>query len=763
MASSIQPEPRTDPWRPETNGTRVMSDGSLFSLSGPGLDIVAESAPIPSTSGIAAADPTVHSQSLYRKYRPQSFDEDDLFGQEHVVNTLRNAIALGRLAHAYLFCGPRGTGKTTTARLLAKAVNCLDPDPYKRPCNVCAACVAINKGATTDVIEIDAASNRGIDDIRDLRERVKYAPTQLRTKFYIIDEAHQITGAAANAFLKTLEEPPAHTKFVLATTDPEELLQTIVSRCQRFDFRRINLDAMQACIRKVAREEHIEIQDDAVLAIARHATGSLRDALGLLDQVAVYRDDAESDTTTVTIDLVRTVLGVSRNDRVEAIVAALADHDPAAGLTAISAAVEAGEDMRQLGRQLLTYLRMLLIQRAGGVSDADDAARALADRFQLQELADLVRGFAEIDTKVKHATLAQLPLELAIVDGALRDQRPASSAPQTASASMDEPRQMPRRETPRDAAPRYQEPERNPFDDDLGAPPPPPPPYEGEFLAERPNRPSLRDRVRGTASAPATPPQGTSAPREESRPARPRPEMRQPNPGINETPARYGTAPRNDAPTQASPSRPGAPAAPTPIAASPSASSGASISIDTIVEQWVQIRNDVKAVNRRTEALLQQVDPAGVAGDTLVLVSPYEFHRNKVNSDEARGIVEDVIQRRLNRRMTVTCVTREEAQAMIAKRGPAPAGSASVAEPVRAVIEDQPATPEVRTTPPPAITPPPTTATAPVRSVPSQPEQPVVNPAETASAFEPHLDEQRIKAVQNIFDAEDVDEDTEFV
>ena len=159
-------------------------------------------------------------------------------GQDAIVRTLRNAIELDRVAHAYLFTGPRGTGKTTTARLLAKAVNCLDPDPDARPCNFCAACVAINTGATTDIIEIDAASNRGIDDIRELRERVKFAPTFLKTKFYIVDEAHQITGAAANAFLKTLEEPPPHTKFILATTDPEQLLPTIVSRCQRFDFKR---------------------------------------------------------------------------------------------------------------------------------------------------------------------------------------------------------------------------------------------------------------------------------------------------------------------------------------------------------------------------------------------------------------------------------------------------------------------------------------------------------------------------------------------
>src|SRR5215211_4599291 len=362
-----------------------------------------------------ASSPRGQTQSLYRKYRPQSFDADELVGQEHVVKTLRNAILLDRVAHAYLFCGPRGTGKTTTARLLAKAVNCLASGVDNRPCNACANCIAISTNATSDVIEIDAASNRGIDDIRDLRERVKYAPTQLQTKFYIIDEAHQITGAAANAFLKTLEEPPPHTKFVLATTDPEELLSTIVSRCQRFDFRRISIEATIARLRGVAAAERIPITYEALETIARHATGSLRDALGLLDQLAVYGEH-EDASESITADSVRALLGVSRNDRVERLVEALSDRDASLALGAVNEAVEQGEDPRQLNRQLVTYLRVLLHERAGGSPDADQRAKELAARFELPVLGRLASIFSETDYKIRHSPYAQLPLEIALVE-----------------------------------------------------------------------------------------------------------------------------------------------------------------------------------------------------------------------------------------------------------------------------------------------------------------------------------------------------------
>ena len=594
-----------------------MTDGSLFSLDAyqteePPVDAVPEATSDPNdapAAGRADAGP----RSLYRKYRPRSFDSDELFGQEHVVNTLRNAIALDRIAHAYLFCGPRGTGKTTTARLLAKAVNCLDPDSRNRPCNRCAACVAINTGATTDVIEIDAASNRGIDDIRDLRERVKYAPSELKTKFYIIDEAHQITGAAANAFLKTLEEPPAHTKFVLATTDPEELLQTIVSRCQRFDFRRIGLDAMTACLTKVAAAEHIAIDDEAKVAIARHATGSMRDALGLLDQVAVYRENADDENTTVTVELVRAVLGISRNERVEQIVAALADKDAGSGLRAVAQAVEAGDDIRQLARQLVSYLRLLLLHRAGGEADLDETGKQLAGRFELRDLAGLTRLMGDIDFKVKHATISQLPLEIAVVEGALRSAQPASPAP------MDQ-------QAPRMSA------------DDAGYGGPPPTASPMQQTAERP-RTFLRDRVRG-GGRPSPGPMTPETPSTRSAPSRngssAQPEMTEPAP-----------EPQRAAPA---PVRTGAPAS--------------GLHLEGMIERWPKIRADVKAVNRRIEALLQQIDPIAINGNHVTLVSPYEFHRNRVNTDEVRMVIEDVIGRIFAQKVSITCVTREEAASL---------------------------------------------------------------------------------------------------
>jgi DNA polymerase-3 subunit gamma/tau len=602
--------------------------------------------------GRAASSQT---RSLYRKYRPQSFDADELVGQEHVVRTLRNAISLNRVAHAYLFCGPRGTGKTTTARILAKAVNCLDSDVANRPCNVCANCRAISSGAATDVIEIDAASNRGIDDIRELRERVKYAPTQLGTKFYIIDEAHQITGAAANAFLKTLEEPPGHTKFILATTDPEELLPTIVSRCQRFDFRRIGAAAIVSRLRTVAESEGLRIENEALQVIARHAAGSLRDALGLLDQLAVY-GDCESDDTRIDATAVRTLLGVSRNDRVELLATALADRDAALALGTVNAAVEAGEDPRQLNRQLVAYLRILLHQRAGGSPDADDRAKDLASRFELGELAGLARLFSEVDYKIRHSSYAHLPLEVALVEGVLRG---ANSEGSHRPASRDTGQQ--------DVPTRSQS----------------LPPSQARAAEKMPTT-SLRDRVRGAAATPLS----------------------------SIVPSPSAPEPKACSPEVATP--------PPDAAARPA--NGHLPTVEQLIQLWPRIRLDVKAINRRIEALLSSIDPIAVRGDEIVLAAAYACHRDRMNTDEVRAVVEDVIGRTVNQRVRTTCVLRSE--------DPGRTGALS------ATSEDNSLAQQIDAS----------SVAGAINEI-----------AEEANvAYDPSLDERRITAAKNIFDAEEV-------
>ena len=658
----------------------------------PSADLDVGGGPQPSNgSGAHVSVPNgrQETRSLYRKYRPQTFGDDDLVGQEPVVRTLRNALRLDRVAHAYLFCGPRGTGKTTTARLLAKAVNCLDREPDKRPCNVCTNCRAIASGAATDVVEIDAASNRGIDDIRELRERVRYAPAQLRVKFYIVDEAHQITGAAANAFLKTLEEPPDHTNFVLATTDPEELLPTIVSRCQRFDFRRIGLEAMTARLRTVADAERIEATDEALTAIARYATGSLRDALGLLDQLALYRGPAHGgaappdNSAAITADAVRSVLGVSRNDRVETLVSALADRDAASALGTVNAAVDAGEDPRQLNRQLVAYLRVLLHQRAGGSPDADDRACTLAARFPLADLALLTKRFGEIDYAIKHSSYGQLPLEVALVEGILRVD--------PAGATLAFPHRA----------------------ESAASPPVSPPP-----AAEPPPRPpatSLRDRVRGVDSGASAPVIATAAPPANPAPSRTAPPGSDPFPVVAEV---HGARGVRGGPAELVPEE-----------------NRLGLDLERLVDLWPRIRQDVKAVNRRIEALLSSIDPAAVVGDRITLAAAYEFHRDKLNTDEVRIVVEEAIERLTGRPVRVACLLHAEVKA--APRMVSPAPSTAEALPTTTSAAPSPATANPAT---------------PVVDQPS----PFVNDAGAVLNEDRSGDERRIQAAKNIFDAEEI-------
>ncbi len=355
--------------------------------------------------------------SLYRRHRPQSFD--DVVGQEHVVRTLRNAVERGRVHHAYLFVGSRGTGKTSVAKILARCLNCVD-GPTVTPCGECESCRSIAAGSSLDVIEMDAASNRSVDDIRELRERVGYAPAAGRWKVYILDEAHMLTREAWNAFLKTLEEPPPNTAFVLCTTEPHKVMPTIVDRCQRFDFQRPSLEQIAEVVRRVAAAESIEIEAGAVAAIARAAGGSFRDALGTLDQLVAYggKEVATGD--------VLAVLGVAEAELILTAADAIASEDARAALEASALLARSGRDVAQFGRDLLAHLRQLLVVRTVdevpetfSVTAADpERLRAQSEAFSELGLARAIDTIAKALADIKEGDEPRMTLELAMLRAA---------------------------------------------------------------------------------------------------------------------------------------------------------------------------------------------------------------------------------------------------------------------------------------------------------------------------------------------------------
>jgi DNA polymerase-3 subunit gamma/tau len=373
------------------------------------------------------------SLALYLKWRPQRFE--DVVGQEHVTQTLKNALRAERVAHAYLFAGPRGTGKTTMARLLAKAVNCLDEDVTERPCNRCRMCISINEGRLLDLIEMDAASHTGVDNVREaIRDKVGFRPSEARYKVYVIDEVHMLSTSAFNALLKTLEEPPEHVIFVLATTEPHRILPTIVSRCQRFDFRRIPLSFLVARLRFIANQEGIEIEERALTSIARSATGSARDAISLMDQLTAYGDE------TITVARLRTVLGLSDTELVHQLAHCLAQRDVGRGLDVINRAVEQGADLRQFTQQVLDYLRSVLLVRVGGNLpdtgiDLQMGAEleSLARRISVHDLLQAIKLFNQAQLDLRGSDHGQLGLELAFVEAALEE--PGSAGAPSVDAS----------------------------------------------------------------------------------------------------------------------------------------------------------------------------------------------------------------------------------------------------------------------------------------------------------------------------------------
>ncbi len=633
---------------------------------------------------------TEQSQTLYRKWRSQTFGA--LVGQDAVTQTLRQAVAHGRLAHAYLFSGPRGTGKTSTARLLAKMLNCANPQNGE-PCNACDSCREITEGRSTDVFEIDAASNRGIDEIRDLRDRVRVAANTERTRVYIIDEIHMLTEPAFNALLKTLEEPPPRVTFVLATTDPQKVPETVISRCQRFEFRRIGLRDMVDHLAYVADQEHITAERSALELIARAARGGMRDALSLLDQVRAFAGD------TITAESTRQVLGQADPTLVRDLVTFVATADTAAGLHRIHDLAQSGVDLRQLAQQIGELWRHLMLARAGAdiatildlpPEDAQDLQR-MAASFSLEALADCARIFAKNDAGPHTQIVPQLSLELAFLDcvaavrpraTALADSTATVSAPPTRQA--DQPSAPPQRPT-----------------DPLPKPP-----------VAQPSTPEPPPVVRA-----ATP---DALPRAEMPGSRSTPE---PAPRIAEASIAANATYTASSPQSTDSETPGDQKPPrdervTPAPVNPSsAPTGQDLAALTVQlrSQWKVFREIAKQRNIRVFGMLGNAHCSTITPGTppvVVLGTEYEFHCKELSSPEHHETIEWALQQTLNMACHFTIIQEAEAP---------PVASAAAHPPL--ATPPKPASWEVQPTPQQSSS-----------SVPASPEPPAQRAAEASSS-----------------------------
>ncbi|MCB9458864.1 MAG: DNA polymerase III subunit gamma/tau [Anaerolineaceae bacterium] len=380
-------------------------------------------------------------QALYLKYRPLTFE--DVVGQEHVNRTLRNSLKTGRIRHAYLFSGPRGTGKTTSARLLAKAVNCQNEDPGVRPCNECDHCLAVNEGRYLDLIEIDAASHTGVDDVRELRDRIAFSPAEGKYKVYIIDEVHRFSGNAFDALLKTLEEPPDHAIFILATTEIDKVPATIKSRCLPFEFRRFTMKEVVDRLSLIVENEGLKVEREALELIAREGTGIMRDSISLLDQIVADPDEV------ITLELTQRILGTASARAVRDLMVALIEQDVARGLHIINGAIDSGSDPKQFGKQVVEHLRSIMLAQTASAdlleASADDRQMFAQQAASIDRSALLraIRAFNDAVNGDVGGWQPQLSLELAYIESlqapvepmvpmsapVAQQQRPASAQP----------------------------------------------------------------------------------------------------------------------------------------------------------------------------------------------------------------------------------------------------------------------------------------------------------------------------------------------
>jgi DNA polymerase-3 subunit gamma/tau len=532
-------------------------------------------------------------QVLARKWRPQAFEA--VVGQDAITRTLRNALGSGRIAHAYLFAGPRGVGKTTTARLLARALLCPDRSGAE-PCGRCGACQEALAGTSVDVIEIDGASNRGIEEIRTLRENVKYAPTRGRYKVYIIDEVHQLTEHAFNALLKTLEEPPAHVVFVLATTDPRDIPATVLSRVQRFDFRPIPPDTLAASLEHILGEEKIPFDAGALPSVVRAAEGSLRDALSLLDTAIAYGNGRLDAGTTAEL------LGTTTPAEVRAFAGALMGYDTTTALEAVDRAAREGEDLQAFVRDVLELLRRALVLKAAPTARLADLTHAegnelrkLGEAVSTDEILYVLRAFLDADAAMRESPHPRIELEIAAVRAT---RRPVPQALEDVLRRVDEAEQRLRQQGA--AAP--------------AAPASPPGRLQESLLGPSEPAPAAPSR-RGSA---ATMPPGGGQ-------------------GVPAVPGAGGPA------APSSPPAPPPASAPSPPAPRAAASAGSDLEAD-----WNRVVEEVMRKKPMLGAVLAQARAASVRdGEVALVLTGNHFHREMLADVANRELVAQTIRRQI--------------------------------------------------------------------------------------------------------------------